>query len=216
MPDKSPDIASMREVYSRQALRESEAGDDPIAFFHKWFREALTVNVHEANACTLATASADGKPSARIVLLKGADEEGFVIYTNANSRKGREMLANPNAALVFWWPELERQVRIEGKVERVDDALSDAYFASRPRESRLGAWASDQSSVVADSDELERRFNEAKKQFGDAAIPRPDHWGGFRIIPESIEFWQGRPGRLHDRLVFIRKNTTWDRNRLSP
>lgn len=216
MPDKSPDIASMREVYSRQVLRESEAGDDPIAFFHKWFREALMVNVHEANACTLATASVDGKPSARIVLLKGADEDGFVIYTNANSRKGREMRANPHAALVFWWPELERQVRIEGMVERVDDALSDSYFASRPRESQLGAWASAQSSVVADSDELEQRFNETKKRFGNDEIPRPDHWGGFRIIPESIEFWQGRPGRLHDRLVFIRKSNKWERNRLSP
>lgn len=211
-----PDIASLRAFYSRQSLTEAEAGDDPIALFGKWFSEALQAGVNEANACTLATISPDGQPSARIVLLKGADENGFVIYTNTQSRKGHELLANPKAALVFWWPELERQLRVEGTTVLVDDAEADAYFASRPRESQLGAWASEQSSVVADREELEARYAQVLVQFGDGDIPRPAHWSGFRIRPEVLEFWQGRPGRLHDRLVFTRKNNSWERNRLAP
>ena len=190
-------------------------GDDPVAFFHKWFAEAEISKAEEINAMTLATADADGKPHARIVLLKAADENGFVFFTNYHSAKGHQLDANPYAALVFFWKELERQVRVEGSIERLPDIDSESYFNSRPEESRLGAWASPQSKVISSRKVLEDNFNKYKADFG-SQIPRPTHWGGFRVIPEHIEFWQGRSNRMHDRILFEKKHNTWHKSRLAP
>ncbi len=208
-------LEALRREYTRRGLSEREMDPDPIRQFARWFQEALEAELIEPNAMTLATATPTGRPSARVVLLKGFDARGFVFYTNYESRKGQELAQNPQAALVFWWAPLERQVRIEGRVERVPDAEADAYFQTRPLEARLGAWASPQSRVIASREALEQRVREIRARFG-ARVPRPPHWGGYRVVPEVIEFWQGRPARLHDRLRYTRTPDGWRLERLAP
>jgi pyridoxamine 5'-phosphate oxidase len=198
-----------------ESLNEADVSADPYTQFQRWFDEALRAELPMVNAMTLATVGADGAPSARIVLLKGIDHNGFVFYTNYMSRKGRELAGNPRAALVFHWTDLEREVRIDGSVEKVTAAESDEYFASRPLGSRHAAIASPQSEVVASRAVLEARFNAAAADHGEAA-PRPTHWGGYRVLPTSIEFWQGRPSRLHDRLLYTRQGDRWTIVRLAP
>ena len=210
-------VARLRKQYTRSGLDESEAAPDPIEQFRGWFEDALAADLHEPNAMTLATATPEGRSSARIVLVKGFDERGFVFYTNYGGRKARELEANPYCALVFYWGELERQVRVEGRVSRVSEEESDAYFASRPRGSRLGAWASKQSRPVGDRGTLERRLRELEREYEGREIPRPPFWGGYRVEPEIIEFWQGRENRLHDRLLYRRAvDGGWIRERLQP
>ena len=207
----------MRQEYTRDTLNESAVHGDPIPQFRAWFDEVLEAGILEPNAMVLATVSPKGRPSARVVLLKGFDDRGFTFFTNYESRKGRELEDNPFAALVFFWADLERQVRVEGRVERVSESESDAYFASRPRGARLGAWASRQSEVVPGREELEDRLLELERRYPDGEIPRPPLWGGYRVIPDAIEFWQGRPNRLHDRLLYRRQEGgSWRIERLSP
>ena len=189
---------------------------DPIAQFGIWFHEAVEAEPNNPNAMTLATVSADGRPSTRMVLLKDHDAQGFVFYTNFNSQKGQELLANPNASLCFHWKSLGKQVRIEGPAGRVPDSEADAYYASRPRGSRIGAWASEQSQPVASRDVLEARVADLMAKFGADSIPRPPHWSGFRVVPDRIEFWTDRPDRLHDRQVFVRTADGWSEQRLQP
>ena len=210
-------VAGLRENYTRAGLAEADVVPDPVAQFRAWFEEALAANLHEPNAMTLATATPDGRPSARVVLLKGFDERGFVFYTNYKGRKARELEANPYAALGFYWGELERQVRIEGRVNRLSEEESDAYSASRPRGSRLGAWASEQSRPVESREVLEARLRALEKEYEGRDIPRPPFWGGYRVEPEAVEFWQGRENRLHDRLVYRRLGDGgWEIERLQP
>ncbi len=208
-------IADIRTDYKRGALDEAQSDPDPIRQFARWWDEALKSEVLEANAMTLATADADGRPSARTVLIKDFDERGFVFYTNYESRKGLDLAANPRAALLFFWPELERQVEINGRVERVSEADSDEYFRSRPLPSRLGAWASPQSQPISGKTWLLARATEMGLRHG-LNPARPPHWGGYRVIPERIEFWQGRPSRLHDRLAYTLDSANWHRARLAP
>ncbi len=208
--------AELRKEYMRRGLSESELDPDPIRQFQRWFDEATSAGLIEPNAMTLATATRDGHPSARMVLLKGFDARGFVFYTNYESRKGGELEQNPQAALVFFWVELERQVRVEGRVERAAPAESDAYFASRPLGSQIGAWASAQSRVIAGREPLERRTAELEDEYAGREVPRPSQWGGYRVVPHVIEFWQGRPCRLHDRLRYRQKDGGWIVERLSP
>ncbi len=202
-------VADLRKEYTRSGLSESDALPDPIDQFRRWFDEAQEADLHEPNAMTLATATPDGKPSARVVLLKGVDERGFVFYTNYEGRKARELEANPNCTLAFYWGELERQIRVEGRASRVPDEESDAYFASRPRGSQLGAWASEQSRPVEDRSKLEERLKELEEEYEGREIPRPPFWGGYRVEPERMEFWQGRENRLHDRLLYTRSDEKW-------
>jgi pyridoxamine 5'-phosphate oxidase len=212
-----PSIADLRREYGTGGLTEAAAGDDPFALFHRWFADALAAELTDPNAMILATATPDGIPSARAVLLKALDGRGFTFFTNYDSRKGREMAANPRVALVILWHQLERQVRVEGAVEVVTPAESDAYFVNRPLGSRLGAWASPQSAVIPDRAFLERQHAELISKYPDGNVPRPPNWGGYRVIPAVIEFWQGRPSRLHDRLAFARQpDGSWKRERLAP
>lgn len=210
-------IAEMRRTYTKDELKETEVAADPIVQFRTWFDEACRDGLIEPNAMTLATADAQGQPSARIVLLKDFDTQGFVWFTNYHSRKGEALAHNPWAALLFYWPHQERQVRIEGTVARLETDESDAYFNSRPLGSRLSTWASPQSEVVPSRQALEQAQVEAAERFGESP-PRPDYWGGYRLIPNSMEFWQGRPCRLHDRLRyrFVPAAGNWELERLAP
>jgi pyridoxamine 5'-phosphate oxidase len=210
-------VADLRQNYTRQMLLEQEVNPNPFLQFQDWFTQACEAQVIEPNAMTLATVASEGKPSARIVLLKDFDPRGFVLYTNFQSRKGQELTQHPAAALVFWWGELERQVRIEGNITPVSDAEAEDYFQSRPRGSQLGAWVSNQSQVIPNRDVLETRLLQLEQEYGDRPIPRPSHWGGYRLVPSYFEFWQGRPNRLHDRLCYRQTSSnTWIIERLSP
>lgn len=211
------DLADFNRQYTLRELREADLDPNPFVQFGKWFDDAVNAGLLHPNAMTLSTASKDGRPSARMMLLKGFDKNGFVFYTNSESKKGRDIVENPFAAIVFWWAEFERQVRIEGRIGRVPDKETDSYFDSRPRGSRLGAWASDQSRVIGGRELLERRLEELEDKYRDGDIPRPPYWIGCRLQAESIEFWQGRPNRLHDRLRYRLLNEgKWIVERLAP
>ena len=213
----SNNIADIRKEYKLQTLSENDVQKDPISQFDKWWQEAVRAGIDEVNAMTLATASADGMPDARIVLLKGFDTKGFSFFTNYNSSKGHQLLENPRAALVFFWKELERQVRISGLVSLVSEKVSNEYFNSRPEGSRLGAWASPQSEVIENRQWLEENENKLREEWAGNSVTRPPHWGGYLIKPVRMEFWQGRPGRLHDRILFSLQETGhWKIQRLAP
>ena len=208
-------IADIRRDYLGKPLLEEEAGLDPFALFARWFADARDKEFDPV-AMTLATTTRDGRPNARIVLLKGFDERGFVFYTNYQSRKARELDETGRAALLFFWPSHERQIRIEGTVNKVSAEESDAYFAQRPLDSRISVYASRQSETVESRQALDERFAEAARRFPDGQVPRPEWWGGYRVMPEAFEFWQGRVGRLHDRLRYQRDGADWKRRRLAP
>ncbi len=209
-------VADLRQEYSQASLSESDVLPDPFAQFSKWFAEALAAKLPEPNAMSVATVDADGRPSSRILLIKQFDARGFTWFTNYESRKGQDLHRNPCAAMLFFWSELERQVRIEGRVEQVSAAENDAYFQSRPLSSRLGAIASAQSAPIASRAALDARLAEAALQYGEHP-PRPEHWGGYRLVPDRIEFWQGRRSRFHDRIVFVKQSDgSWLRQRLQP
>ncbi|MCU1371283.1 MAG: pdxH [Ilumatobacteraceae bacterium] len=216
----SRDLSALRESYQRAGLRRSVLAADPVEQFDHWWDDWQATDPYDAAACVLATVGADGQPSSRYVLCRGWDAEGFVLYTNQQSRKARDLAADPRASLVFGWLELARQVRIEGPVALVDDATADAYWASRPRGSQIGAWASAQSEPVPDRAALDRQQRAAEERFGigpdDDPIPRPPHWGGYCVGIDRIEFWQGQPDRLHDRFEYRRTPTGWTIDRLSP
>ena len=209
-------LAALRREYGDAGLGRSDLDPDPVAMFERWLGDAVDAPLHEPNAMVVGTASADGRPSSRMVLLKAVDGRGFVFYTNYDSRKGEELAANPRASLLFPWHELQRQVRVEGAVERVSHEESVAYFASRPRESQLGAVASPQSQVVDSREQLDALLREAEDRYAGRDVPLPEQWGGFRVLPEWVEFWQGRKGRMHDRLVYRRAGEAWEVVRLAP
>jgi pyridoxamine 5'-phosphate oxidase len=209
------DIAGIRRDYTLQTLSESGVAANPMEQFTNWWNEVLKSDIEEPNAMTLATSTQDGKPRARIVLMKDYNENGFVFFTNYESSKGTQLASNPFCSLLFYWKELERQVRIEGKVQKLDTADSDEYFNSRPVESKIGAWASPQSQVIENRDIIENNVARFSQKFKDE-IPRPPHWGGYCVLPEQIEFWQGRPGRLHDRILYTRVENNWKIERLAP
>jgi pyridoxamine 5'-phosphate oxidase len=212
-----PSLADIRKEYKKQTLSEKEVLQDPILQFEKWWQDAMSSGIEEPNAMTLATASIDGIPSARIVLLKGFSEKGFCFFTNYSSFKGLQLLENPRACLVFFWMELQRQVRITGLVGKLSEKESDDYFNSRPQGSRIGAWASPQSQVISGREWLEENEKTIQEQFRNKPIPRPGHWGGYQLKPISIEYWQGRPNRLHDRILYsLQKDGTWLIERLAP
>ncbi|HEX4869719.1 MAG TPA: pyridoxamine 5'-phosphate oxidase [Moraxellaceae bacterium] len=210
------DLAAIRQDYSRHSLSPEDCLDDPLAQFSRWLDEAIAAKVNEPTAMNVATVGEDGRPSARLVLLKGIEQRRFVFYTNYESRKGRQLAAQPYAALTLFWPELERQVRVEGRVERLPAATSDAYFASRPYQSRIGAWASQQSQVLDSTRTLLARAARYAAQYV-AGVPRPENWGGYGVTPDRIEFWQGRPSRMHDRVLYLLGDDgRWARSRLYP
>ncbi|MEH6490706.1 pyridoxamine 5'-phosphate oxidase [Halopseudomonas sp.] len=211
-----PTIADLRRDYTRDGLTEAQAPDEPHLLFATWFAQAVEIETTEANAMMLATVDEQGQPHVRTLLLKGFDERGFVFFTNYQSAKGEQLTAQPLAAMTFWWHDLERQVRIEGQVEKVSDEESDVYFHSRPAGSRLGAWASPQSQVIAGREVLEQRLAALEVQYAEEQPPRPPHWGGYRVVPHLIEFWQGRASRLHDRLRYRLQDGHWLRERLAP
>ena len=212
----SKEIAKLRRSYSREALTESSVDNDPFEQFSKWLNEAINSEIIDANAMAIATADKKGIPSVRIVLLKGLDEKSFIFFTNYESAKAKDLDENPNASLLFFWKELERQVRISGTVEKTSREESEAYFISRPLESKLGAWASKQSSIIAGREILENKFEDIKALYADKNIPLPPFWGGFKLIPNRIEFWQGRESRLHDRICYLKEEEKWKIVRLSP
>jgi pyridoxamine 5'-phosphate oxidase len=211
------ELTEMRREYAAGGLHEADMAPEPISMVRRWMHDAVTAGVHEPNAVVVSSVSAEGQPASRLVLLKGLDERGFVFFTNYRSRKGGELLANPACSLLFPWHVLERQVRVEGRAEPLSDTENDAYFATRPRASQVGAWASPQSEVVPGRAELDRLYAEAAARFGaDDEIPRPAHWGGFAVAPEVVEFWQGRHGRMHDRIRYRRTGDGWSVERLAP
>ncbi|KQY16652.1 pyridoxamine 5'-phosphate oxidase [Massilia sp. Root133] len=215
-PSIGEKVADLRKDYGQARLDESDVADDPMDQFTRWFEEALKAEVNEPNAMSVATVGEDGRPTSRIVLVKQFDARGFTWYTNYDSQKGKQLASKPFAALLFFWSELERQVRIEGRVERTSAEESDKYFNSRPLKSRLSAIASEQSEPIANRAALEEHYEEVARQYGEAP-PRPQHWGGFRLVPERIEFWQGRRSRFHDRIVYMRQEDgSWTRQRLQP
>jgi pyridoxamine 5'-phosphate oxidase len=213
---KERDIAELRREYALGGLDESDLAEDPVSMFRSWMHDAVVAGLHEPNAVVVSTATPSGVPSSRMVLLKALDERGFVFFTNYESRKGHELQANPACALLFPWHDLERQVRVEGAAVQLTRQENEAYFATRPRGSQLGAWASPQSQVVADRSVLDRRYEEMVQRFQDSALPTPPYWGGYRVAPEWMEFWQGRRGRMHDRLGFRRTPEGWVLERLAP
>ena len=210
-------IADLRKEYMKETLSEHDVEKDPFQQFGKWWTEILETSADEANAMTLATATPEGLPTARIVLLKGYDRNGFVFFTNYESRKGKELLENPHACLLFFWGVLERQVRIEGICEKVSEEDSDSYFHSRPEGSRIGAWVSPQSQVIKGREVLDEKLSEISSKYADGSVPRPPHWGGYVVVPRVIEFWQGRPSRLHDRIRYsLDASGNWNIERLAP
>jgi pyridoxamine 5'-phosphate oxidase len=210
-------IADIRKTYAQAQLLEAETASDPMQQFGKWWEEAIRAQIDEVNAMTLATVDPEGLPDARVVLLKGVDENSFHFFTNYQSNKGQQLTSNSNAAVVFFWKELERQVRVRGNIERLSDAENDAYFSSRPRESQLGAVSSPQSTIIENRNWLEERYNSIKATFEGKEIVRPTHWGGYRLTAHSVEFWQGRPGRMHDRIKYKKDPSgSWLRQRLAP
>jgi len=209
-------IQNLRQEYRAAELAESDVDKNPFTQFGKWFKEALDALLYEPNVMTLATADLTGKPSARILLLKGFDENGFVFFTNYSSKKGKEMEENPQASMVFFWPELERQVRIDGLITKVAEQVSEDYFHSRPKGSQIGAAASPQSTIIPNRELLQNRVNELTATYTDQEVPKPAHWGGYLLEPTHIEFWQGRPSRLHDRITYTNVNGAWAINRLAP
>ncbi len=215
--NNNKNLFDFRKNYLRDGFSIEQSLENPFAQFHIWLEQAIEAGLTEPNAMILSTVSSTGKVSARTVLLKESDGEGFVFFTNYNSKKATDLLYNPNAALVFLWLELERQVRVEGTCKKVSTAESDLYFSSRPRESQLGAWASDQSEEIASREILIEKYQSLEKTWEDKPIPRPPHWGGYRLYPETFEFWQGRPGRMHDRIFYSHEGINiWKRNRLAP
>lgn len=210
-------IASIRKVYQLQSLLEEEVDSNPVSQFEKWWQQAIESSIDEVNALTLSTCSPSGSPSSRIVLLKGIHEDGFVFFTNYDSRKGKEIEQNPNVSLLFFWKEMERQVRIEGVATKINQKESDEYFNSRPRESRIGAWSSPQSTIIQNREVLQENVLKYEKEFENIDVPRPVNWGGYRVQPRLMEFWQGRPGRLHDRLRYFHDHqNNWQIERLAP
>lgn len=209
-------IADIRKDYTLNGLAEQDVLEHPIKQFKKWFDEAIISEVHEPNGMIVSTINSNSRPSSRVVLLKGIDDLGLVFFTNYNSQKGQDMLFNPFVALNFWWIELERQVRIEGKIEKTSEIESEEYFKSRPRGSQIGAWVSEQSHIIESREVLEARQAQLEEKYKDQEIPRPPHWGGYRVVPDLFEFWQGRASRLHDRLQYKLENGIWTLERLSP
>jgi pyridoxamine 5'-phosphate oxidase len=209
-------LADLRREYIKNGLLESDVDKDPFRQFSLWFEQASNAGIMEPNAMSHATVSPDGQPSMRVVLLKGVDDKGFIFFTNYESRKGKDIELNPKSSLLFFWGELERQVRIEGTIEKISQESSKAYFDSRPEGSRIGAWSSNQSEVVASRDVLEARFDENMSRFAGKDIPMPDYWGGYRLVPTMLEFWQGRGSRMHDRIRYRLVDNTWLIDRLSP
>lgn len=210
------DIQHIRKAYRLKRLSSEDLQDNPIAFFKTWFLDAINAEIEEANAAALATASQSGKPSCRMVLIKHIEEDGILFFTNYESPKAKDLEENPYAALTFWWKELERQVRFEGKVVKCSEAISAEYFAKRPKPSQIAAWASQQSVPLASREVLEQNYAQLKDQFAGGLVPLPPHWGGYRLIPEQIEFWQGREDRLHDRFLYTKTSNDWTWSRLSP